>query len=183
MSKNAAIKGFMAMLAMLILILEATGCSSAQPVQTLAPQGGETLGPYPEAPTQPPTVDPYPGIPVGESGGAKSILTSEDWTPQASDQNMTRSEVDIQESGILPSRDEASISALYISGYMPTPCNKLRVIVSAPDAQGQILVEAYSVSDPNELCIQVLAPFAAVVPLPAYIAGETSVVVNGQPIQ
>ena len=183
MSKNAAIKGFMAMLAMLILILEATGCSSAQPVQPEAPEAGETPGPYPEAPIQNPTVDPYPGIPGGQGDGAKAILTSEDWTPQASDQNMTRGEVDIQESGILPTREDAAVSALYLSGYLPTPCNQLRVVVSAPDAQGQILVEAYSVTDPNELCVQVLAPFTAAVPLPAYIPGETSVVVNGQPIQ
>lgn len=183
MSIQRTSKGFVAFLVGVILILVVAGCSGAQLVQTEAPEGVETPGPYPEAPTQLPMVDPYPGIPVGQDGGSKTILTSEDWTPQASDQNMTRGEVDIQESGILPSRGDAAVYALYLSGYLPTPCNQLRIVVSAPDAQGQILVEGYSVSDPNELCVQVLAPFAAEVPLPAYVAGETAVVVNGQPLQ
>jgi len=183
MSVKKTSQGFVALLVMIILTLGVAGCSGAQPVQTEAPEGEEPLGPYPETPTQLPTVDPYPGIPAGQNGGAKTLLTSEDWTPQASDKNLTRGEVDIQEGGILPTREDAAVSALYLSGYLPTPCNQLRVVVSAPDAQGQIQVEVYSVTDPNELCVQVLAPFAAVVPLPAYIAGETSVVVNGQPIQ
>ena len=183
MSVKKTSQGFVALLVMIILTLGVAGCSGAGPVQTEAPAGGEPLGPYPETPTQLPTVDLYPGIPAGQNGGATTILTSEDWTPRASDQNLTRGEVDIQESGILPTREDAAVSALYLSGYLPTPCNQLRVVVSAPDAQGQILVEAYSVTDPNELCVQVLAPFTAAVPLPAYIPGETSVVVNGQPIQ
>lgn len=183
MSLKRTSRGFIAFLVGVVLLLGAAGCSSAQPVQTDAPEGGETSGPYPQAPTQSPMVDPYPGIPAGQNGGAKSTLTSEDWTPQPSDQNMTRGEVDIQESGILASREDAAVSALYLSGYLPTPCNKLRVVVSAPDSQGQILVEVYSVSDPNEMCIQVLAPFAAEVPLPDYTAGETAVLVNGQPLQ
>jgi len=183
MSLKRISQGFMALLVLVILALGVAGCSSAQPAQTEAPEGGEILGPYPEAPTQFPTVDPYPGIPAGQNGGVKTILSSEDWTPQAGDENMTRGEVDVQESGILPSREDAAVSALYLSGYLPTPCNKLRVVVSAPDVQGQILIEVYTVSDPNEMCVQVLAPFAAEIPLPAYVVGETSVVVNEQPIQ
>jgi hypothetical protein len=63
---------------------------------------------------------------------------------------------------------------------LPTPCHKLRVALSDPDAQGKILVEVYSVVDPAEICVQVLEPFAAEVPLPAYAQGETTVVVNGE---
>lgn len=183
MSFKRTSQGYIALLVIVIMALGAAACSSSQPAQTEAPEVGETPEAYPGAATQNPTVNPYPGIPAGQNGGAKTLLTSEDWTPQASDQNMTRGEVDVQESGILPSREDAAVSALYISGYLPTPCNQLRVVVSAPDAQGQILVEAYSVSDPNELCVQVLAPFAAEIPLLDYAAGETSVVVNGQPLQ
>ena len=162
------------------LILALAACSGAQPEQVDMPQAGENLTPYPVTATQVTMIDPYPEAQGGQDGTADPLLTRYDWTPQARDQNLTRGEVNIQESGIVPSKEDAGISALYLSGTLPTPCYKLRVVASEPDAQGQILVDVYSVVDPFEICIQVLEPFAAEVPLPAYVQGETTIVVNGE---
>ena len=139
------------------------GCGSPQSEQTVAPPAGE--------------------MPPEQGGGGKAILTSQEWMPQPGDKTMTRGEVIIEESGVLPSTGDTAGYSLYLSGTLPTPCHKLRVVVSEPDVQGQITVEVYSVADPNEMCVQVLGPFAAEVPLPAYLEGETTVVVNGQPLQ
>ena len=159
----------------------AAACSGAQPLPTVTPEAGKSPAPYPGAPTLIPTVDPYPA-PIGQDGGTNSVLTRSDWTPQAGDQKYTRGEVIIQESGILPSKEDTQVSALYISGTLPTPCHKLRVVVSEPDAQDVIQVEVYTVSDPNEMCIQVLEPFSAEVPLQGYVEGKTTVLVNGEPL-
>ena len=65
-----------------------------------------------------------------------------------------------------------------ISGALPTPCHNIRVIVSEADDNNNIQVEVYSLSDPNEICIQVLEPFEIIVPLGVYTSGEYQVVVN-----
>jgi hypothetical protein len=98
------------------------------------------------------------------------------------DENLTRGGADIQESGIMASQASAGVAALYISGNLPDPCHKLRALVSQPDSQGQIQVEVYSVSNPNELCTQVLAPFSAEIPLKGYVTDQTTVLVNGAPL-
>jgi hypothetical protein len=159
----------------------AAACSGAQPPQPATPGAGEAPVAYPGAPPVIPTLDPYPA-PSGQPGGTKSTLTRSDWTPLARDQNYTRGEADIQESGILPSTEDAQVSALYISGNLPTPCHMLRVVVSGPDPQDVIHVDVYTVADPNEMCTQVLEPFSAEVPLPGYVEGKTTLLVNGEPL-
>jgi hypothetical protein len=71
---------------------------------------------------------------------------------------------------------------LSLSGSLPTPCHQLRVKVSEPDAQNRIVVEAYSLVDPEEVCIQVLEPFEANVPLGSFASGEYTVLLNNQEI-
>ena len=56
--------------------------------------------------------------------------------------------------------------AVSISGDLPTPCNELRYSVAEPDAENQIFIEVYSVSTPDEICIQVLDPFSENISIP-----------------
>ena len=69
---------------------------------------------------------------------------------------------------------------LNLRGSLPTPCASLRWSAAAPDAQGRINVEAYSVQDPNFACIQVLEAFEESLPLGSYSEGSYSVWLNGE---
>jgi hypothetical protein len=73
--------------------------------------------------------------------------------------------------------DQISIS---LSGDLPTPCHQLRVQVNEPDENNKIDVDAYSVVDPDMICIQVLEPFQASIDLGTFPSGHYSVWVNGE---
>ena len=73
-------------------------------------------------------------------------------------------------------------AVLLIRGSLPTPCHELKVEVSPPDDQNRILVSVYSLSDPNQVCIQVLEPFEETAELGRFTQGTYSVWVNGEPV-
>jgi hypothetical protein len=58
----------------------------------------------------------------------------------------------------------------------------LRVKVNQPSNDLQIRVEAYSLSKPDEICVQVLEPFEVNVPIQDLPAGTYAVIVNGNPV-
>jgi hypothetical protein len=70
--------------------------------------------------------------------------------------------------------------SLVLKGDLPTPCNELRVEVREPDAEKKIVVDVYSVIDPNQVCTQVIEPFEASVDLGTYPTGHYTVWVNEQ---
>jgi hypothetical protein len=72
--------------------------------------------------------------------------------------------------------------ALVLKGNLPTPCHKLKVAVSPPDAQNKIVVDAYSVFDPNVICAQALQPFAENFPLGSFPTGHYVLWVNGKQV-
>lgn len=71
---------------------------------------------------------------------------------------------------------------LTLQGSLPTPCHQIRVRPSPPDRENKIQVEVYSVSSPGAICIQVLAPFDANVPLGSFPKGKYTVWVNGEQV-
>jgi hypothetical protein len=71
---------------------------------------------------------------------------------------------------------------LVIEGNLPDPCHELRVQVNEPDADNRIFVEAFSVRDPDAMCIQVLEPFQENVNLGSYPDGEYTLFLNGEEI-
>jgi len=72
--------------------------------------------------------------------------------------------------------------SLKLAGDLPTPCHKLRVMISEADDEKMIHIEVYSVANPEEMCIQVLSPFEVKIPLGFYDEGEYTIVVNGEQI-
>jgi hypothetical protein len=65
-------------------------------------------------------------------------------------------------------------------GNLPTPCHKLRAIVSPPDDQKRIQVGVYALSDPGTMCTQVLEPFEISIPLGSFTEGVYTVWVNDE---
>jgi hypothetical protein len=67
-----------------------------------------------------------------------------------------------------------------LSGQRPTPCNLLRVATSGPNEGGHIRIDAYTVSNPDEMCIQVIEPFTAVIPFGKFTQGSYTLSINSQ---
>ena len=151
----------------LILIFGLLLAACSNPLGGLYPAPGEENQPSP-FPFVPTPNEPYPAS----------------WDPIAGDANLSRGEVSLTEVDIQVGTSDSNQYLLFLSGTLPTPCNQLRVTVSEPDEQNQIYVEAYSVVDPAEICIQVLEAFEETIPLGSFSSGtqETyKVFVNGQP--
>ena len=104
------------------------------------------------------------------------------WEPTDGDEDLIRGEVFINDAQVLILESDPHQSLLSLSGALPTPCHQLRVLVPEPDDQDQIWVEVYSLSDPAEICIQVLEPLEVSIPLGEYSRGEYEVLVNGESI-
>ena len=134
-----------------LLILSITGCS-------LIPGGTQ------------PTPTPVPSIPP--SG----------YEPQPGDDKLKRDQVslDLANSQFTLSDTPTDQVQIILQGNLPDPCHSLRVVVSPPDANNVINLDAYSVVDPAVACITVLKPFAAIIPLGSYTDGEYTVMVNGE---
>ena len=147
-----------------------------------------TPSPAPEAPTTEPAVTPgaYPGpaVPQPAYPGPDEPVSSEAYPsplePLPDEESMSRGEVFIDEMLILTMESFPPQFLLQIRGSLPTPCHYLRADVSDPDAQNQILVEVYSLADPDVSCIQVLEPIQQGINLGSYPQGSYTVVVNGE---
>jgi hypothetical protein len=135
-----------------LLIISITGCS-------LIPGG-----------TKP---TPTPVISIPHSG----------YEPQPGDEKLKRDQVllDLANSnwGTTPGTPTSQVK-IVLQGSLPDPCHSLRVVVTPPDANNVINLDAYSVVDPTLACITVLKPFAATIPLGSYTDGEFTVMVNGE---
>jgi hypothetical protein len=118
----------------------------------------------------------------GEPSPVPDEAHSPSWEPVAGDDKLIRGEVTISEKELQVQENEPDQYVLFLSGTLPTPCHQLRVTISEPDEKNQIDVDIYSVVDPAEICIQVLEPFEANIPLGSYPSGEYSVFVNGQSV-
>jgi hypothetical protein len=67
---------------------------------------------------------------------------------------------------------------LNLKGNLPTPCHQPRVVVHAPDAANRIIVEAYTLLDPNKMCVQVIDKFEANIPLGSFPHGHYTIWIN-----
>jgi len=121
--------------------------------------------------------------------GCKLLQPSGVEPPQASpleplpdEASMSRGEVSITSQELLIMESYPLQVALLIKGTLPTPCHRLRVEVSEPDIQNIIAVEAYSLVDPSQNCIQVLEPFDENISLGSYPDGSYTVTLNGEEV-
>jgi hypothetical protein len=93
---------------------------------------------------------------------------------------MTRGEVFIDSQEIQVVEGVPPQYQLVVTGSLPTPCHELRVVIDVPDEQNRIDVQIYSLVDPDTICIQVLEPIEATIPLGSYPSGSYTVWVNGE---
>lgn len=125
--------------------------------------------------------DPYPGVDIEDNAsdlGMAEALTAADFAVLPDDGELKTGPVFIDHSEIIMKESFPVQVELVLSGNLPTPCNKLRIVSAEPDEFGHIEIEAYSVSDPDVMCTQTLKPFIAVVPLGEYTDGTYTVAIN-----
>ena len=143
---------------LLILILLGTACAPLEPT------------PGPDTAVTSPPVD--------------SMLTNEPSTnplaPEPGDSDLTRGNVYINEASLIIRESFPPQVSLTLAGDLPTPCNQLRVESSPADAENKIVVDVYSVIDPDEMCTQVLEPFEESIDLGTFPTGHYTVWVNGE---
>ena len=101
------------------------------------------------------------------------------YAPKPGDATLQRGTVFPGESMLILRESFPVQVVLGLGGELPTPCHQLRVIVQPPDAENKILVEAYTVVNPELNCIQVLKPFQEMIELGTFPGGHYTVWVNG----
>jgi len=102
--------------------------------------------------------------------------------PVPSEASLHRGEVFISSQELLIMESYPLQISLLIKGTLPTPCHELKVDVSEPDDENRIAVEAYSLVDPEQNCIQVLQSFEENVSLGSYPDGKYTVTLNGEEV-
>jgi hypothetical protein len=107
-------------------------------------------------------------------------LNLDPFAPKPGDENFSRGGVYINEASLMVRESYPPQISLAISGDLPTPCNELRVKINAPDQDHKIMVDVYSLIDPDKVCIQVLEPFQEYIDLGKFATGHYSVWVNGK---
>ena len=108
--------------------------------------------------------------------------TSAPWDPQPNDSRMQRGEVELTSVKIITLESDPHQFSLSIRGALPTPCHHLRVALSQSNDRSRIDFEVYSVFEPDEICIQVLEPFAEQIPIGVITSRESLISVNGNRI-
>ena len=174
-------------------LLSALALAACRPLEVPQPGGaagatptpGKDLGSGPSliltddsvTSTTPKGLDDQPPV---STGPADKPLPTADYAPQPGDSALTRDTAYVEQAEVLQLESLPVQYVVSLSGNLPTPCHQLRITTAPPDAQGKIMLEVYSVVDPNRVCAMVLKSFEANVPLGALPAGDYTLFVNGE---
>ena len=143
----------------------------------LAACAPQTTNPGPQTTLPAPQpVDTLPPVTV------PALPTQQPYAPQPGDSALLRQEVFLDSTSLHNLDSDPATFVLDLRGNLPSPCNKLRAVVTAPNAQNQIMVELYSLVNPNEICITIVQPFDASVILGKFPGGHYTLWVNGQQV-
>lgn len=121
---------------------------------------------------------PSPDSPVTSETPSRPMQS--DYLPSPADGSLTRGEAYLESAELLTLESYPPQFTLVLKGNLPTPCHRLRIAVAAPDASNKIVVDVYSVSNPGEICVQVLEAFEVNFSLGSYPTGSYSLWVNGK---
>lgn len=144
---------------LLLFLMFAAACAPL-PGNTAGPDTAVTSPPEDAMPTNEPHANPF--------------------SPKPGDKNLTRGNVFINEASLVIRESYPPQVSLSIGGDLPTPCHQLRVEITSPDQENKIMVEAYSVVNPDMACTQVIKPFQEYIDIGTFPSGHYSVWVNGE---
>ena len=148
-------------LTLIVLLFLVAACAAQRPA-TGGPDSPVTSPPQNNMPTGEPSLNPL--------------------APQPGDGNLTRGNVFITEASLVIRESFPPQVSVSIKGELPTPCHQLRAEINEPDTDNKIVVDVYSVVNPDLVCIQVVEPFDKSIDLGTYPGGHYTVWVNGEMI-
>ena len=151
------------------------GPNEEEPAQVQPPQ--KEVEPYLEPSEPQENIPEEPDVPL-----MVPPPQDHEYAPKPEDATLERGKVYIEYTEILLLESYPVQINLLITGTLPDPCHKLRAEAFPADDQNRIDVDVYSVFDSGEMCIQVLEPFEATIPLGAYSVGTYSIWLNGEEI-
>lgn len=126
--------------------------------------------------------DPNSPVVNPTEGAGETPAPLDPYQPLESDAALQRGEAFIDSSEVLILESYPVQINLVLTGNLPTPCHQLRIAVNQPDEANRILVEVYSVADPEQVCIQILQPFETTYSLGSFPSGSYTVLVNGEEV-
>ncbi|MBI5300667.1 MAG: hypothetical protein HY868_00910 [Chloroflexi bacterium] len=133
-------------------------------------------------PTRQP-IDPTANAPIiVPTRAANTPAATPSFDPKPGDDKLQRGNVFLDTSRLLSTASFPPLLFLELTGSLPTPCHQLRVQVSPPNAKNEIHVSVYSLADPSAICVQMIAPFSASVPLKNLSPGKYTIWVNEKQI-
>jgi hypothetical protein len=103
-----------------------------------------------------------------------------DYLPVPEDANLVRDVVYLDSVDLLTMESFPLQFSLVFKGNLPTPCHQFRIAAEPPDTENKIVIDVYSVTDPNKACVLMLEPFEINFPLGDYPQGHYTVWVNGE---
>lgn len=140
----------------------------------------------PSAPTREPAMPdqtPTPNPNQSDSSTPDSRPTENaPYRPAPADEKLMRGPLFLDGAHLLLMESFPPQVMLSLEGSLPTPCHQLRAAVVEPDKDNRIVVNVYSMTDPNMMCTQVIKPFETGVNLGSYPKGTYTVIVNGEEI-
>jgi hypothetical protein len=74
------------------------------------------------------------------------------YAPQASDGDLMAGDIKVDSASVFLTESQPPQLMVNFAYFQPTPCYKLRVEVSNPDAQNQINLKAYAVAEKDKPC-------------------------------
>lgn len=121
---------------------------------------------------------PSPNAPISNEPATEPAQS--DYIPNPGDASLLRGDVYLDSSDLLTLESFPVQFMLNLKGNVPTPCHQLRIAVSPPDTSNKVIVDVYSVANPDDVCAQVLEPFDVNFSLGSYAEGKYSLWVNGE---
>lgn len=100
--------------------------------------------------------------------------------PQPGDADLIRGDAYLRTASLLIRESFPPQTGLTFAGELPTACHQLRVEISPPDPENRIVLEVYTVVDPEQVCTQVLEPFDESLNLGSFPTGHYTVWVNSK---
>ncbi|NOT04357.1 MAG: hypothetical protein HOP27_07125 [Anaerolineales bacterium] len=104
------------------------------------------------------------------------------YLPRPEDSKLTRGGVMLESTNLLTLESFPLQFTLELNGSLPTPCHLLRVAVNEPDSENKILLDVYSLTNPDLICTQIVKPFEVNIPLGSFPTGHYTLWVNGNQV-
>ena len=106
------------------------------------------------------------------------------YAPQPGDSNLLVGEIKIDSSSVALAESNPPQVMVNFAYFQPTPCYKLRVEASGPNARNRIDLKAYAVAEKDKPCtlMALATPLQASLNLGSLPKGHYTVVLNGNQI-